>query len=78
MVGAAGRAGALLASLGCMVLAFASKESAALAPAAVEDCRCALRWVINNAEEYGFDADRIVVSGTSAGGHLTAMLMATR
>ena len=30
-----GRPGALLASLGCMVLAFASKESAALAPAAV-------------------------------------------
>jgi len=43
----------------------------ALAPAAVEDCRCALRWVIENAEEYGFDTDRIVVSGTSAGGHLT-------
>jgi len=43
----------------------------ALAPAAVEDCRCALRWVIENAEEYGFDADRIVVTGTSAGGHLT-------
>jgi acetyl esterase/lipase len=43
----------------------------ALAPAAVEDCRCALRWLIENAEEYGFDTDRIVVSGTSAGGHLT-------
>ena len=43
----------------------------ALAPAAVEDCRCALRWLIRNAEEYGFDTDRIVVTGTSAGGHLT-------
>lgn len=43
----------------------------ALAPAAVEDCRCALRWTIEHAEEYGFDVDRIVVSGTSAGGHLT-------
>lgn len=43
----------------------------ALAPAAVEDCRCALRWVIENAEEHGFDPDRIVVSGHSAGGHLT-------
>ncbi len=43
----------------------------ALAPAAVEDCRCALRWVIEHAEEYGFDEDRIVVTGTSAGGHLT-------
>lgn len=43
----------------------------ALAPAAVEDGRCALRWVIDNAEQYGFDPDRIVVSGHSAGGHLT-------
>ena len=43
----------------------------ALAPAAVEDCRCALRWLIANAEEYGLDPARIVVSGHSAGGHLT-------
>lgn len=43
----------------------------ALAPGAVEDCRCALRWVLDNAAEYGFDKDRIVVSGHSAGGHLT-------
>jgi len=43
----------------------------ALVPAAVEDCRCALRWVRQNAQEYGFDTDRIVVTGGSAGGHLT-------
>lgn len=51
----------------------------ALAPAAVEDTRCALRWLRANAEEYGFDTDRIVVSGASAGGHLaltTGMLPA--
>ncbi len=41
-----------------------------LAPAAVEDCLCALRWVIRNAEEYGFDTDKIVLTGNSAGGHL--------
>jgi len=40
------------------------------APAAVEDCRCALRWVHANAKEYGFDPNRIVVMGYSAGGHL--------
>jgi acetyl esterase/lipase len=40
------------------------------APAAVEDCLCALRWVIRNAKEYAFDVNRIVVSGYSAGGHL--------
>jgi acetyl esterase/lipase len=42
----------------------------AQAPAAVEDCLCALRWVIRNAKQYGFDVDRIVVTGYSAGGHL--------
>lgn len=41
-----------------------------LAPAAVEDALCALRWVIRNADEYGLDTDRIVVTGYSAGGHL--------
>jgi acetyl esterase/lipase len=41
-----------------------------LAPAAIEDCRCALRWVIANAKQYNFDVDRIVVTGASAGGHL--------
>ena len=52
----------------------------ALAPAAVEDSRCALRWVIRNAKEYGVDVARIVVAGDSAGGHLaltTGMLPAS-
>ncbi len=42
----------------------------ALAPAAVEDSRCALRWVYKNARQYNFDVTRIVTTGTSAGGHL--------
>lgn len=41
------------------------------APAAVEDCRCALRWIYRNAEQYNFDVDAIVVTGNSAGGHLS-------
>jgi acetyl esterase/lipase len=51
-----------------------------LAPAAVEDCLCALRWVIRNAKQYGFDTNKIVVSGGSAGAHLaltTAMIPAS-
>ncbi len=50
------------------------------APAAVEDCLCALRWVIQNADRYGFDTNKLVVSGHSAGGHLaltTGMLPAS-
>jgi acetyl esterase/lipase len=40
------------------------------APAAVEDCRCALRWVYTHAQQYGFDVGKIVLTGGSAGGHL--------
>jgi arylformamidase len=36
----------------------------------------ALAWLYRNADRLGFDPERIVVSGHSAGGHLTAMLMA--
>lgn len=43
----------------------------ALAPAAVEDCLCALRWIARNAEQYSLDASRVVVTGMSAGGHLS-------
>lgn len=49
------------------------------APAAVEDCRCALRWILRNAKQFGFDTRRIVLTGGSAGGHLaliTGMLPA--
>ena len=42
----------------------------ALAPAAVEDCMCALRYVANQAKTYDIDTARIVVTGESAGGHL--------
>jgi len=44
-----------------------------LAPAAVDDCRCALRWIFNHAKEYGFDLNRLVLRGASAGGHLVLM-----
>jgi acetyl esterase/lipase len=40
------------------------------APAAVEDCLCALRWVHRNAKQYNFDPTRLVAMGNSAGGHL--------
>lgn len=49
------------------------------APAAVEDARCALRWITNRAREYSLDSTKFVLTGTSAGGHLsliTAMLPA--
>ncbi len=41
------------------------------APAAVEDCLCALRYLAAQAKTYNIDTNRLVVTGESAGGHLT-------
>lgn len=45
----------------------------ATAPAAVEDTRCALIYLIKNAKELNIDTSRIVIMGGSAGGHLALM-----
>ena len=45
-------------------------------PAAIEDCKCAVRFLRANASRYGIDPERIGVAGSSAGGHL-AELVAT-
>jgi acetyl esterase/lipase len=41
-----------------------------LAPAAVQDALCALRWVYRNGKDYNVDTSRLVLMGNSAGGHL--------
>ena len=43
-------------------------------PAAVEDCKCAVRWLRANAAKYNVDPNRIGVWGGSAGGHLSLMV----
>jgi acetyl esterase/lipase len=43
-------------------------------PAAVEDCKCAVRWLRANAAEFHVDPSRIGVWGGSAGGHLSLMV----
>ncbi len=40
------------------------------ATATVADARAAVRWVQDHAEELGIDPTRVVVGGSSAGGHL--------
>lgn len=45
----------------------------ATAPAAVEDTRCMLIYLIKNAKELNIDPNKIVIMGGSAGGHLALM-----
>ncbi|MDP6634941.1 MAG: alpha/beta hydrolase fold domain-containing protein [Phycisphaerae bacterium] len=49
-----------------------SKE--AIWPAQIHDCKAAIRHLKANAKKHNLNPDRIAVWGTSAGGHLAAML----
>ena len=49
----------------------------AIYPAQVEDCKAAIRYLRANAKKYNIDPDRIGVWGSSAGGHLVALLGTT-
>ena len=46
----------------------------AVFPAQIEDCKAAIRWLRAHAEEYGLDPQRFGVWGSSAGGHLAALV----
>lgn len=43
-------------------------------PAAIRDCKAAVRFLRANASQFGIDAKAIGVTGLSAGGHLAALL----
>ncbi len=43
-------------------------------PAQIEDCKCAIRFLRASAKKYDLDPNRIGVFGSSAGGHLVALL----
>ncbi|WP_237227831.1 alpha/beta hydrolase [Rubinisphaera sp. JC750] len=46
----------------------------AIFPAQIHDCKGAIRWLRAHAEEYGYNAESIVVAGSSAGGHLALLV----
>ncbi|WP_082632381.1 alpha/beta hydrolase [Algoriphagus resistens] len=46
----------------------------AVFPAQMLDCNAAISFLVDNADKYGFDTERIVVMGFSAGGHLASMV----
>ncbi|MBW3638217.1 MAG: alpha/beta hydrolase [Armatimonadetes bacterium] len=43
-------------------------------PAQIEDCKAAVRWLRAHARDYNLDSRRFGVWGSSAGGHLAALL----
>lgn len=49
----------------------------AIFPAQIEDVKAAVRWLRANAETYRLDPHRFAAWGSSAGGHLVAMLGTT-
>ena len=42
-------------------------------PGAIEDVKCAVRWMRSNAQSINVDPERIAISGNSSGGHLALM-----
>jgi acetyl esterase/lipase len=46
----------------------------AIFPAQLEDCKAAVRWLRANAAKFNLDPERFGAWGTSAGGHLVALL----
>ena len=43
-------------------------------PAQINDIKAAIRWLSGNAKTYAFDSNRFIIAGSSAGGHLAALV----
>jgi acetyl esterase/lipase len=46
----------------------------AIFPAQIHDCKAAVRWLRANADRFGYQSERVAVAGSSAGGHLAALM----
>jgi acetyl esterase/lipase len=49
-------------------------SQSAVFPAQIQDCKAAVRWLRANAKTHGLDPERFGAWGSSAGGHLVALL----
>ncbi|WP_028609149.1 alpha/beta hydrolase [Paenibacillus harenae] len=64
----------LIASKGYVVASVEIRDTdIARFPAAVEDVKCAIRFMRKHSDEYGIDPNRVGVWGDSSGGHLSLM-----
>ena len=66
------KAGVLFVSVGYRL------APAHIFPAGLDDARCAIKWLYDNAARHGGDRSRLFVGGHSAGGHYAAHLSASR
>jgi len=46
-------------------------------PAALQDAKCAIRWIRSHAKKLNIDLERIAICGGSAGAHLSSMVATT-
>ena len=60
----------------CVLLEYRLSDTAQY-PAALHDCKAAVRWLRSVANEHHIDVNRIGICGGSAGAHLSAMVATT-
>ena len=46
-------------------------------PAALQDAKCAVRWVRSKCDDFNIDPNRIAICGGSAGAHVSSMMLTT-
>ena len=68
----------ILANRGYVAMAFDYRLAPKFKwPAQIHDCKHAVRWIREHADQYNVDPERVYVYGYSAGGHLGSMLATT-
>ncbi|CAE7588444.1 lipM, partial [Symbiodinium sp. CCMP2456] len=65
-----------LAAAGFLIISCEYRRKGAQWPAQLDDCKAALEWLDKEGATLGADLSDVSILGTSAGGHLAALLMA--
>ena len=65
-----------LAAAGFLIISCEYRRRGAQWPVQLEDCKAALEWLDEEGATLGADLSDVSILGTSAGGHLAALLLA--